>query len=442
MKTIFVSNRLPYELKLGDSGWESQLSVSGLVSGVKKVFEEHEGIWLGWMGQSLDIHKQNIDLVKEWEKESYYAVGIPTDTLTAAHEGFNNRSLWSLFHYFPNYVEFKRDEWEAYKEYNRLFTECILEHYNNGDVVFINDFQLMLVPQMLRKIKPKMVIKYFHHIPFPSRNVFSFLPVAKELIKGLLGADYVGFHTYDHAKNFERAAKEFGLKLGKTKVEANPIGIDPTFWEKALQTKEVQDTAHWVRHSYYNKKIILATERLDYTKGIPERLQAFEYLLETYPEWRENVVLIQIAVHSRQGIPIYQRIGERVDRAVGKLNGRFGRLDYTPIHYTNKAWTQEGLAGLYSSADVACVTPLIDGWNLVSNEFVASGNNNRALILSKFAGAASLLKDATIVNPYDIVEVGEAMRAALETPNVESLKPMVESNTIFDWADRALNGVK
>lgn len=440
-KIIFVANRLPYELRQGEHGlWESKLAISGLVTGVQRVFKDHEGIWIGWAGQNKEICQDHKNIIKSWEKKGYYAVPIPADTLTSAHEGFNNRSLWSLFHYFPNYVEFNRKEWEAYQEYNQLFATTVLEHYKDGDTVFVNDFQLMLLPKYLREQRPNMEIKYFHHITYPTSDVMQFLPVAKELVEGITHANSVGFHTNAHVKSFERSVHRFGLKLGDCGVRANPIGIDPDFWRKALKKPSVQETKNWIRHSFYNKKIILATERLDYTKGIVERLHAFEYLLDTYPDLRGTAVLIQIAAASRTGIPVYDRMSERVDSAVGRLNGKYGMLDYTPVHYTNKPWSQEGLAALYSCADVACVTPLIDGWNLVSNEFVVSGNDNRSLILSKFAGASTLLTDSILVNPYDIVEVGEAMRTALDSYNVTPLKAKVLSNTIFDWSNRALNG--
>lgn len=441
MKTIFVSSRLPYHLYKTDSGYESRLSVSGLVSGVQAVFQKREGIWVGWAGESKEICQQNANILEQWEKEGYYAVPIPTDTLTDGLENFCNRSLWSLFHYFINYVDFERSDWDAYKEYNQLFADIILEHYEDGDFIAVQDFQLMLVPKLLREQRPSIKISYFHHITFPTSDLFERLPVGKELIEGVLGADRVGFHTQKHVKAFERSARRFGLDLGRTQTQVNPIGVDDLFWEDCLKKPETLTRTDYYKSCFPGKKIILAVERLDYTKGIVERIKAFGYLLEKYPELHGKVTLIQIAVHSRVNVPLYQTIGEEVDRAVGRLKGQYRRFDWLPIYYTNQGFSQEELCSLYSISDVACVTPLIDGLNLVSKEYVISGGDNRALILSQFAGAADELKDAFVVNPYDYEEVGEAMYKALHTPNVKELKPIVKANTIYNWADRILEGI-
>lgn len=443
MKLLFVSNRLPYYIAKTDTGdYESRLSVSGLVSGVQSIFKEREGVWLGWGGDSAEVLEKNHHLVKEWEKENYFAVPIPNDILVNAHENFNNRSLWSLFHYFIDFVDFQRADWEAYKLYNQIFADAVIEHYNDGDTVFINDFQLMLVPALLRKALPNAHISYFHHITFPTSDIFERLPVAKELLSGVLGADSVGFHTKGHVKSFERAVKRMGLELGRTHVEANPIGIDPFFWEETLKTPETKMRAKWMKACFSNKKIILATERLDYTKGIKERIKAYDYLLEAHPEVKGEVILVQVAVSTRQGIPIYEDIAEQVHKEVGRMKGKYERLDWRPMYYTNKGFSQEELCALYSISEVACVTPLIDGLNLVSKEYTLSGGNDRALILSKFAGSVDELPEAYVVNPYNIEEVGEAMFTALSNPNVEKLKKAVKANTIFDWADRALNKIK
>ncbi len=442
-KIIFVSNRLPYHLAKTENGYESRLSVSGLVTGVQSIFQKHEGIWLGWAGESEEICKQNTHILKEWEKENYFSVPIPNDILVEAHENFNNRSLWSLFHYFIEYVDFQRADWEAYKTYNALFAKTILQHYKDGDVVFVNDFQLMLLPKLLREARKDIKVGYFHHITFPTSDIFERLPVAKELLEGLLASDYIGFHTENHVKSFKRAYHRLGLENTQfATIEANPIGIDIEFWAKTLASSETNTRAKWMKGAFDKKKIILATERLDYTKGIKERLKAYDYLLETYPELRKQVTLVQIAVASRQSVPVYRTIAEEVDQAVGRLNGKYGTLDWTPVRYFNRGCTQEELCSLYSISEVGCVTPLIDGMNLVSKEYVMSGSNKRSLILSKFAGAADELKEALIVNPYDTAEVGEAMYKALTTSNVGKLKKAVESNTIFNWADRLFDGVE
>jgi len=442
-KIIFVSNRLPYQIDRTESNeYVSKLSVSGLVSGVQSMFKKHEGIWIGWAGESAEVVANARHLLHDWEKEGYYAVDIPSDLLTAAHESFNNRSLWSLFHYFIDFIDFQRSDWEAYKEYNKRFTEAVVDKYQHGDTVLVNDFQLMLVPKLLREIIPDAKIGYFHHITFPTSDVFERLPVGRELIEGVLGANYAGFHTYRHVKAFERSARRMGLGIGDTTLDINPIGIDPNFWTETLALPKTTSLAKWMKEQFHKKKIILATERLDYTKGIKERIKAYDYLLETHPELRKQVVLCQIAVHSRQNVPLYQTIAQEVDQAVGRLNGKYGTLDWTPIYYDNRGYTQEELCALYSISEVGCVTPLIDGLNLVSKEYVLSGGNKRSLILSKFAGAADELKGAKIVNPYDIEEVGDAMYEALNSSNVGKLKSLVKSNTIFDWADRLLKGVE
>jgi trehalose 6-phosphate synthase/phosphatase len=439
-KLIFVSNRLPYHIAKTENGYESRISVSGLVTGVLSVFEEHEGIWIGWSGESKEVCEENLDILKSWESENYFSVPIPDNVLTEAHENFNNRSLWSLFHYFIDFVDFKRNEWDAYVEYNKLFAKTILEHYSEGDTVFVNDFQLMLVPKLLRQEKQNINVRYFHHITFPTSDIFERLPVAKELLEGILGADYIGFHTENHVKSFWRSCNRVGLKIDpnvKT-IEANPVGVDIEYWKNLVENPYTKINSNWIKSCFNGRKLILATERLDYTKGIKERIRAYQYLLETYPELQGHVTMIQVAVHSRLGTPIYDTIGREVDEAVGRLNGKYKRFDWRPIYYTNQSFTQEELASLYMASDVGCVTPLIDGLNLVSKEYVLSGDNNRALVLSKFAGVADELKDAYIVNPYDAEEVGEAMYKALYEPNVEKLKPIVEANTIQRWAKQVL----
>jgi len=359
--------------------------------------------------------------------------------LVQAHESFNNSTLWALFHYFIDYVNFKRSDWEAYVKYNELFAKEALKHYKKGDVVFCNDFQLLLVPRMLRNLVPDIKVSYFHHITFPASDIFERLPVAKELIDGLLGADYIGFHTKGHVKSFERSVHRVGLELGDTIVETNPISIDPQYWENLLKLPETKKIARWMKSCFSRKKIILATERLDFTKGIKERIQAYDHLLTNHPELRGDVALVQVAVHSRLNVPIYQTIGKEVDEAVGRLNGKYGRLDWNPIYYTNRGFNHQELAALYSISEVGCVTPLIDGLNLVSKEYTISGSDDRSLILSKFAGAADELTEAYIVNPFDTEEVGETMFRALNEPNASKVKPQVLTNTIYDWADKVID---
>ena len=443
-KIIFVSNRLPYHVAKTEAGYESRLSVSGLVTGVQSIFKKHKGVWIGWSGETKETLPDTKPLIKDWEKENYYAVSIPDDLLLHAHESFNNRSLWSLFHYFLDFVNFERKEWEAYKEYNKLFAECALEHYEDGDTIFVNDFQLMLVPQILRKKLPNADIRFFLHITFPTSDVFERLPVGEELIEGLLGANYIGFHTKGHVKAFERAARRVGFNYVQelVKLDVNPIGIDVDFWTRTLKLPETKAKAKWMKDSFGKKKIILATERLDFTKGIKERIQAYDHLLTNHPELRGNVTLVQVAVATRQSVPLYRTIAEEVDQAVGRLNGKYGTLDWTPIRYFNKGFTQEELCALYSISEVGCVTPLIDGLNLVSKEYVMSGSDKRSLILSKFAGSADELKNAIIVNPYDYEEVGEAMYKALNSSNVGNLKDVVRQNTIQDWANRLFKDVE
>lgn len=439
-KVIFLANRLPFELEKTEEGWQSKDVVSGLVTGVLSVLRSSNGVWCGWSGQNKEISDLNRDIIKGWEKENCFAVDVPTDLLVEAHEQFNNKSLWALFHSFVNYVDFNRKEWEAYKEYNELFSNCVLEHYEEGDTIAIQDFQLMLVPSLLREKLPNAKISFFLHIPFPTSDIFEKLPIARELIAGVLGADYIGFHTRWHVKAFTRAARRVNLEIPeRCRIEANPVGVDVSFWENTLQKPEIQAKARWMKACFQNKGIILATERLDFTKGIKERLKAYEYLLTNYPELHEKVVLVQVAVLSRQATELYRKLGEEVHKEVGRINGKFGKMNWTPIYYTNIGYSQEDLCALYSISKVACVTPLVDGLNLVSKEYVISGSDRRALILSKFAGASEELKDAYIVNPYDTEMVGELMYKSLHHFNTGKLKKAVKNNNISDWANKIIN---
>lgn len=444
-KCIFVANRLPYELKCVDEQWQSKRAVSGLVSGVLSIFAKKQGIWLGWAGQPKEICEQNRDILRQWEKEGFVSIDIPDDILVEAHEKFNNRALWSLFHNFITYVDFERSEWEAYKEYNRLFALCVIDKYEKGDLIFVNDFQLLLVPKYIKEVIPDAKIAYFHHIVFPPADVFHTLPVAKELLEGVLCADVIQFHTKKHVKNFREACEEVGLEITST-VEDNPIGIDPEQFQKYFDKESAVAKAKWMEDCFWNKKIICSVERIDPIKGIIERLLAYESMLDKNPEFRENVVLVQVAVGSREKTELYQSLHKEIDQLVGKINGKYNTLNWQPVRYINTGFNQRDLAILYSVSDVACITSLSDGFNLVALEYCASElyKKDRTLILSKFTGAADYLKDAIIVNPYDYEDVGDKLAYALENGGegmMSKLQETIRQNTIYDWANRLFNSL-
>jgi trehalose 6-phosphate synthase/phosphatase len=381
--------------------------------------------------------------------------------LTAAdvkgfYAGFSNQTIWPLFHHFTQYTEFDADNWTAYERVNRKYCDAVLEVAQPGDTIWIQDYQLMLLPKMLREKLPDANIGFFLHIPFPSFEIFRILPWRREILEGLLGSDLIGFHTYDYVRGFLSSARRIlGVEdqLGRMVVderlvtaEAFPMGIDYERYSDGAATSAVLKKAERITAGSLRRKIVLSIDRLDYTKGIPERLTAYDAFLEAHPEWRNMVTLICVAVPSRTRVDEYRRLKDQIEQLIGAINGRHGTIDWTPIRYMYRSLPFNTLLGMYVAADVAFVTPLRDGMNLIAKEYVAArGETCGVLVLSEMAGAARELGEALIVNPYDLDGMVTALHAALVMPTEEqcermhSLQDRVRRYNVTRWAEDFLS---
>lgn len=455
-RLVVVSNRLPFTLKRAGDGWRTERSAGGLATAMEPILEGSRGLWIGWSGDSSDAAdaKRQATLARWAERQRYMAVELPADVARGFYEGYSNQTIWPLFHYFPAMLKFAPEDWRAYADANRRFRDLILEHLRPDDLVWIHDYQLMLLPQMLREAAPDARVGFFLHIPFPSASVFRLLPRREELLQGLLGADYIAFHTYGYLQNFRASTlRVLGLDSrmdavevgGRTvRLEALPIGIAPDEFTNLLeQDEETKQRLTEMRERFRDWHLLLSVDRLDYTKGIPERLHTFRRLLNAHPELRGRVVLVQVAVPSREAVPMYNRLRHDVDKLVGRINGELSTPDWTPIVYIRRNIARSELAALYAAADLAWVTPLRDGLNLVAKEYVACQKEGAGvLVLSEFAGAAAEMGEAFLVNPYDEEQTAETIARALSLPEGERRERMaalyrrVQRNNVFAWSRR------
>ncbi|KAJ1844305.1 Trehalose-6-P synthase/phosphatase complex synthase subunit [Coemansia sp. RSA 2708] len=428
---IVVSNRLPVTLAQNGSEWSFKLSSGGLVSALSGLKREMSFTWVGWPGKDFGAEdRAKIDeLLRE---NSCGAVYLDDETAELYYNGFANSILWPLFHYHPGEMMFEEVAWDAYQRANRAFAEALLDTVKDGDLVWIQDYHLMLLPRMLRGLLDArglrgVKIGWFLHTPFPSSELYRILPVRREILEGVLAADLLGFHTYDYARHFlSSCTRILGLATTPNAVEAEgrtvhvgtfPIGIDPGKFSEALQTREVQQRLGELERRFAGSKVVVGVDRLDYIKGVPQKLLAFEHFLSAHPEHVGRVVLVQVAVPSRGDVEEYRQLIASVNELVGRINGRFGTVEYTPIHFLHKSVVFSELVALYAVADVCLITSTRDGMNLVSYEYVASQQRRHGvLVLSEFAGAAQSLDGALIINSWNIEEVAAAVGQALAMP--------------------------
>jgi len=460
-RLVVVSNRLPYTLRRAGDGWRTERSAGGLATAMGPLIARTGGVWVGWPGDSSDpSDPKRRRLLDRWAaQERYFAVELPEEVQRGYYEGYSNQALWPLFHYFPLLINFDPAHWEAYKEANRRFRDEVVERARPGDTVWVHDYQLMLLPRLLREALPDVRVGFFLHIPFPSPSVFRLLPRREELLQGLLGADYIAFHTYSYLQNFRSSAlRVLGLESRMDAVEhggrpvrldALPIGIAPReFTDPLDQDEQTRLSVARLRERYRDRFVLLGVDRLDYTKGIPERLRTYRRLLREAEDLRGRAVLIQVAVPSRERIPMYEELRQEVDQLVGQINGEFSTPDWTPLVYIRRNVPRQELVALYAAADLAWVSPLRDGLNLVAKEYVACQRDGAGvLVLSEFAGAASEMGEAFLVNPYDEERTAETVRRALELPEEERRERMqalhrrVVRNNVFSWAERFLSNL-
>ncbi|WP_179007989.1 bifunctional alpha,alpha-trehalose-phosphate synthase (UDP-forming)/trehalose-phosphatase [Winogradskyella forsetii] len=449
-KTIIVSNRLPLQVSIDNKTFKVTPSVGGLATGMKSVHSEGNGIWVGWSG--IPENELSPELSQEVQhkiqKEKCVSVPLTSEDIEEYYEGFSNRALWPLFHYFMEYTDFEQNEWEAYKRVNEKFAEVVVDNLNDGDTVWVHDYQLLLLPQLIKDKKPNTTIGFFLHIPFPSYEIFRTFPWREEILTGMLGADLLGFHTYDYERHFLSSVKRI-LRLEVNfnvinfhdrivKVDSFPMGIDyEKFYNAALKQHSDSYEKSELRtrleeHLTDDKKLILSIDRMDYTKGIPNRIKAFEYFLDMYPQYKEKVRLVMLAVPSRTNVPQYQKLKRDTDELVGRVNGKFATVSWTPIWYFYRSMPFENLIDLYISSDVALITPIRDGMNLVAKEYIATRTQgNGVLILSEMAGASKEMNEALLINPNSFEDFAATLNTALTMP-------LKEQETRVNWLQKRL----
>lgn len=514
---IVVSNRLPVTIKADASkpgGYSFTLSSGGLVSALSGCKKSMSFTWIGWPGLNVSSRAEEEFIEKKLREEySCEPVWIDDDVADAHYNGFSNSILWPLFHYHPGEMNFDEENWLAYREANLLFAEKVRSVVKQGDMVWVQDYHLMLLPLMLRTLiegsnlqghtshrelehvrhgvdgtshlqgseglaAPKkestnksaritqsgegigtsdgaasrgaIKIGFFLHTPFPSSEIYRILPVRREILLGILHCDLIGFHTYDYARHFlSSCTRILGLPTMPNGAEFEgryvhvgtyPIGIEPSQFEEGLRRESVQTRIKALERKFEGVKIIVGVDRLDYIKGVPQKLHALETFLQDHPEWIGKVVLVQVAVPSRQDVEEYQNLRAIVNEAVGRINGRFGTVESMPIHFLHRSVNFDELCALYAISDACLVTSTRDGMNLVSYEYIACQKEKHGvMILSEFAGAAQSLNGSLIVNPWDKFAVADAIHEALTMPsetkqkNFGKLSAYVQKHTASWW---------
>lgn len=431
-RLLIVSNRLPVSVEKRKGTVYYNHSVGGVVAGLSAFRKSQPSMWIGWPGISAErIEKEKKSIEKKLISQyNCHPVFLTQSSIEKYYHGFSNRTIWPLFHYFTQHAIYDRNLWEEYEQVNKLFCDIVSETTEKGDIIWVHDYHLMLLPSLLRERIPHATIGLFFHIPFPSSELFRLLPERKEILNGLLGADLIGFHTYDCVNHFLSSVRRligcehtYGqVSVGEriVRVDSFPMGIDYALFSGAAQDRNVKgEKARYLKKLGKNR-VILSVDRLDYTKGITQRLEAFSSFLGRNPEYRGKVTLVLVAVPSRTQVEAYKQLKKQVDELVGRINGEYATIDWTPIWYIYRSLPFASLASLYSIADVCLVTPLRDGMNLIAKEYVATKKDGKGvLILGEMAGASKELGEAIIINPNNTAEIADALKRALTMPESE-----------------------
>jgi trehalose 6-phosphate synthase/phosphatase len=443
---IVASNRLPFTVTRTGSGLERRPSAGGLVSALQPVLRKRGGTWVGWPG--IDLHEGE-EIPQGEEPYRVAPVHISHAEITRYYHGLCNGTLWPLFHSLPQHASFVRKNYDTYEAINHRFADTVVAEAEPADLIWLHDYQLLLAPSPLRKALPDAKLAFFLHIPFPSFDIFRLMPWDGELLNAMLSCDLIGFHVMGYAQNFlDCVERRLGARVDRdamiiehgdraVRVGAFPIGIEFGDFEEAARKAP--------RHPQ-RERIVLGVDRLDYTKGIPERMKAFQRLLELHPEHREKVVMLQIAVPSRSQVSSYRDLKREIDELVGQINGRFATANWSPIRYLYRSIPQDKLAAIYRDADVALVTPLRDGMNLVAKEFVAAQvDEPGVLVLSRLAGAAETMREALAVNPYDVDRTAESIHRALtmdegeRRSRIAALRRRERRENVHEWVHKVLD---
>lgn len=455
-KLLIVSNRLPVTVNKKKGHFKFEPSVGGLVTGIGSLKMEQEQLWIGWPGMTLSGFKSKVDAKELKERlisRDYYPVFLSKNDIDNYYHGFCNEIIWPLFHYFVQYAIYDRKFWDSYRSVNKAFANAVLDVAKEGDTIWIHDYHLMLLPELIRERLPGVQIGFFLHIPFPSSEIFRLIPWCGEILTGLLGADLIGFHTFDYARHFlESVRRVLGHEhtLGQitfgehaVKVDTFPMGIDYAKFSGAPEIPDVKSRIAKLKKSIKEDlTVILSIDRLDYTKGVPQRLEAFDHFLSKNPQYIGKVIFIVVAVPSRTEVEHYKRLKDQVDNLTGKINGKYGTIGWVPIWYMYRSFAFNDLMALYSIADVLFLTPLRDGMNLVAKEYVASRiNDDGVLILGEMAGTAKELGEALIINPNDLEGTSQALKQAVSMPlkeqerRMKSMRSRLKRYDVKRWAN-------
>lgn len=468
-RLILASHLLPVNITWQDANYMIEKADERTISGLQDFYSEYDPEWVGMTNFDKHIFTGKEKARLSTALKPFNCTPVfphPRDKNLHFH-GFSKNTLWPLFHYFTENVTYSEISWKAYYKINKLYAEKILEFIQDGDILWIHDYHLLLLPQLVREKKPNISIGLFSHLPFPSFEIFRLLPWRNEIVEGMLGADLIGFQTYDNVRHFMSSVRRLKgvdstfnrISIGERtmKVDVFPKGINyDRFRNKALEIHSdnnnpsiMQQEMRQFKQSAGLEKLILSIDKLDYTKGIPQRIRAFERFLQTYPEYQGKVSIIVQAIPSGETSEFFFKLKSKVDELVGRINGNFGTINWTPVRYLNKNLSMDERIDLYSLSDIALILPLRDGMNMVSKEFVASRHDGTGvLILSELAGSSKELHESILVNPNDLDSISEAIREAIEMPEEEQVRRnkvmmvRLQRYTVERWAKEFIKNLE
>ena len=461
-RTIIVSNRLPIKISNLDKSFEFSSTSGGLATGMKSIHKKNNFLWIGWPG--IDKKSLGNNLAKAEKllhKKNYIPVFLKKKEINDFYYGTSNEALWPLFHYFIEFSIFNKSHWKSYFNVNKKFADCVIKYAKKDDTVWVHDYQLLLCPKMIKSKRPDLTVGFFLHIPFPSFEIFRIFPWREQLLEGILGSDLVGFHTYDYVRHFLSSVKrilkydvifnKINVGTREVLVDTFPMGIDYAKYNDAARKKYNQKKSEISKlrlqlmdhkKNSSESKLILSIDRLDYTKGVINRIKAFEIFLINNPEYRGKVRLIMLTVPSRSDVSDYIRLKKQTDEIVGRVNGKFASVNWTPIWYYYRSMSFDELIDLYTISDIAMITPVRDGMNLVAKEFVATRvEGDGVLILSEMAGASKELYESITVNPFDLNKMSDMILEAINMPKKEqiernrSMQERLSRYTVNYWAN-------
>lgn len=462
MRLVIISNRLPFTVSFQDGATQFKPSAGGLTTGLwsyldRKVpagTERQEFLWMGWPGTS--VMPENQEEVRRYSEQNYHSapVFLPEENMDRFYLGFCNKTIWPLFHYFPMLTHYEEEHWQEYRNVNRLFAEAVIPKLRPDDVVWIHDYHLMLLPKLIREKFPEIPIGFFLHIPFPSWEIFRMLPRnwREEIVEGLLGSSLLGFHTHDYVRDFftsvlrtsgyEHQLGSLALRDRVVKADTFPMGVEFDRFDRAAKSRETELRVGELRAKCVGQKVIFSVDRLDYTKGLINRLRGYECFLKNNPQWHGKVVFVISVAPSRIGVDSYQAMKLELEQTVGRIVGDYGNVHWTPLVYQFRNLSFDEIVPLYRLCDVALITPLRDGMNLVAKEFIASRpDQTGVLILSEMAGAAKEMGEAIVINPFHREDFAKALEQALTMPVEEQVRrnqlmqERLRRYNVVRWAD-------